>query len=274
MRILILGDGFLGKKYNKYFEDSFLSAIKINSVEDVVNEINIYSPSVLINCIGKTGKPNIDWCEQHKFETTHSNVIIPIFIQEACRRTNVNMVHIGTGCIYSGNNYFTETDEPNFIKSHYSYTKYSVEKMLDNDVLQLRIRMPIDGSQDSRNLLPKLLSYEETINEINSVTILPDLMLATEALIDAKETGVFNVVNPDPISHTDILNMYNRYSENKKHVKEISTKRLSELTNCGRSNCTLSTQKLNSRGVYMRRTFQSLEDCIKEYVNAESPAVL
>jgi dTDP-4-dehydrorhamnose reductase len=35
-------------------------------------------PDVVINAAGKTGKPNVDWCEDHKEETLRSNDTGPL----------------------------------------------------------------------------------------------------------------------------------------------------------------------------------------------------
>jgi hypothetical protein len=72
------------------------------------------------------------------------------------------------GCIYSydaehpiGGKRFTETDPPNFFGSFYSYTKGLVEKMLvtyDN-LLILRLRMPISDDLSDRNFITKISRY-------------------------------------------------------------------------------------------------------------------
>lgn len=274
MRILILGAGYLGKKFHSYFTDSILSKNRINNTEDVVREIEAHKPDALINCIGKTGRPNIDWCEDNKVETIQSNVIVPILIEKACRKNNVKMVQIGTGCLYRGSNRFHESDSPNFYLGTYAHTKHLIQELLDTNILQLRIRMPIDGSHDDRNLLSKLIKYEQTINIENSITILPDLMVAVDKLLRKDANGVFNIVNPNPVTHKQIIDIYNLYSDKKKQFKEMSVKELDNMTKARRSNCTLSTVRLNGYGVYLPDTTESLHKCIKEYVNEESTAVL
>jgi hypothetical protein len=72
------------------------------------------------------------------------------------------------GCIYSydaehpiGGKRFTETDPPNFFGSFYSYTKGLVEKLLvtyDN-LLILRLRMPISDDLSDRNFITKISRY-------------------------------------------------------------------------------------------------------------------
>ena len=71
---LIFGNGYLGNRLGAYLKDSVVSSARINSLEDVEREIEKYNPDNIINCSGKTGRPNIDWCESNKAETHHSNV--------------------------------------------------------------------------------------------------------------------------------------------------------------------------------------------------------
>lgn len=274
MRILILGAGYLGKKFHSYFTDSILSKNRINNTEDVVREIEAHKPDALINCIGKTGRPNIDWCEENKIDTIYSNLMIPLYIQEACKIKKVKMVHMSTGCIYQGNKYFNEDDQPNFIAGVYAKSKYLAEQSLDYEVLQIRARMPIDGSHDSRNLLHKIINYQYTINCINSISVLSDFIEATKKLIEKDAVGIFNVVNSQPVSHNQIIEIYNKYAKDRKVIKEISLNEFNRIVKVCRSNCTLSTDRLNSYGVYMSDIIKKLNEYCEEYVNEESTAVL
>ena len=44
------------------------------------------TPDVVINCAGKTGRPNVDWCEDHKEETVRANVTGPLILLDECRK--------------------------------------------------------------------------------------------------------------------------------------------------------------------------------------------
>lgn len=276
MKILILGNGYLANKFSQAFPSAILSKARIEEEGHIYDELIEHSPSVLINCIGRTGEPNIDWCEQNKRQTFFSNVMVPFMIQRACEKMGVKMVHIGTGCIYDGEEPYSEEDFPTFKNSFYSRTKYICEEGLKEfDVLQIRIRMPIDYFPHRRNLLTKLLNYPQTINRKNSITIVPDLMRATNYLIAHGATGIFNVVNPQPVTHTQILDIYNKYSSTPKHIREISMDRLNNMTIAGRSNCVLSTKKIEEYGHALPNTIDSLNECIERYVkNEESFSVI
>src|SRR5262249_23640971 len=137
-------------------------------------------PDVVINCAGRTGRPNVDWCERHRAETLRSNVTGPLVLLGACLRPGAYLAQLGSGCLYSGDNGgtgFAEGDPPNFAGSYYSRTKAWAEQALrEFPVLILRPRMPFDGSGSPRCLLTKLAGYRRVLDAPNSLTHLPDLL--------------------------------------------------------------------------------------------------
>lgn len=246
---LIIGNGYLGDKFKNYFTDSVMSSVFVNSEQDVVKEIDHYQPEWVINCAGVTGRPNIDWCEDHREDTFNGNIILPWQIAKACQSRRVKMLHLGSGCIYQGDNGgagFSEDDAPNFGGSFYSLTKALSEQLLkDYDVLQLRLRMPIDSDLNSpRNFVKKITNYEKVIDVLNSMTIVEDLLLVADDLMKKNKSGVYNVVNPEPLSHRQILDLYKKIVDPSFDYQIISMEELSKITKAGRSNCVLNGAKL------------------------------
>jgi 3,5-epimerase/4-reductase len=275
MKYLIFGNGWIGNKFAEYLgEEATLSTARIESINDAKTEIFKYNPLWVINCIGKTGKPNVDWCELHKDETLFGNVIVPLILLEACRDTGVQLLHIGTGCIYDGTNDgngYTEEDDPNFAGSYYSNTKAFIERLLKEfDILQLRIRMPISEDLSERNLITKLLKYDNIIDIPNSITYVNDLLKVAKALMEDGARGIFNVVNPQPELHTEILNYYNKISPVYKQFKVISLEELDKTILAKRSNCVLSIKKLESFGLEMTPTNEVIKKCVDEYVRKQN----
>lgn len=275
-KILILGNGFLGNRLYNYFrdnrEDVILSDERIGPVttyKEIKNLINKYNPESILTCIGKTGRPNIDWCESNKESTFFSNVTIPTFIAEVCDDMNIRMVHLGSGCIYESDNEgkgYSEDDKPNFRGSFYSRTKIYSEQILSGykDILQLRIRMPIDNRPGDRNLIDKLLKYDKIINEQNSITYIPDFLKITKELIDRKETGTFNIVNEGSIGHKEILGLYKEIVDPEFKMPEFIE--IEELdTIAKRSNCILSTKKLEDIGIKVRDVREAIRECMYIY---------
>ncbi len=270
MNIIVYGGGFLGKDIADYL-GATLDTRHMTSPSQL--EEGGTAPDVIINAAGKTGRPNVDWCEDHKDETYFANVTLAKMFADHARRHNIRLVHLSSGCIYEGENGghgFTEDDAPNFEGSFYSHTKAEAERQLAeyDNVLTIRPRMPISAVPSPRNLLHKLLGYEKIINVKNSVTITPDLLRSLGVLVASGCTGTFNMVNPDPVTHKDILELYEKHSGRTLHKEYITMGEL--VVKAPRSNTILSAEKLARAGAPMPSTKESLEKIIEEYVQQEA----
>ncbi len=114
MKTLIFGNGFLGKQMAEYL-DAELSSTRITSPEDIEASIT-QKPDVIINAIAKTGRPNVDWCEDNKEETYFANVEVPKLLAAYADCECIRMVQFSNGCIYEGDKGgpgSTEDDQPN-----------------------------------------------------------------------------------------------------------------------------------------------------------------
>jgi 3,5-epimerase/4-reductase len=270
MKALIFGNGFIGNLLNDYLDDSYLPIEVDARCRTMVSKIMDDSkPSVVINCVGKTGRPNIDWCETHKTETMESNVLVPLLLATECSKKGIHFVHISSGCIYSdryGKNDFTEDDEPDFLGSFYSKTKVMAEKVLSVlPSLQLRIRMPIVSYPHDRNLITKLTKYENVIDIQNSVTVVDDFLAVTKALIDLRAEGIFNVVNNGSISASEIMELYTDIVDTSHRYNVMSREELNEVTLGERSNCILRTKKLEEYGLAMPSINKSIKQILRDY---------
>ena len=230
----------------------------------VASLLDEHHPDIVINAAGKTGRPNVDWCEDHKQETIHSNVLGPLVLLDACAKKNIYWVHLGSGCIYQGDKNgagFTEEDPPNFFGSFYSRTKAWSDQMLSEfPLLNLRLRMPFDASNEPRNLINKLVRYTRVLDVKNSLTFIPDFLDVLDQLITKKTTGTFNVVNPGSISPYEMMEQYKKIVDPSHAFEHLTLDHLSDVTKAGRSNCILSTEKLKSQGILL----SSVQDRVKE----------
>lgn len=100
--------------------------------ESVLAEFEKYKPTHVLNAAGVTGRPNVDWCEDHKEETIRTNVIGTLTIADICQEKGIHHTLYATGCIFEyddahviGGQGFKEEDSPNFHGSFYSHTKVS-----------------------------------------------------------------------------------------------------------------------------------------------------
>ncbi|TSC58118.1 MAG: hypothetical protein Greene041619_807, partial [Candidatus Peregrinibacteria bacterium Greene0416_19] len=207
MKVLLLGSrGFMGQRLLSIYPEALIPSVDIADRRAVASLLDDSKPDVVINAAGKTGRPNVDWCEDHKRETLRSNVTGALVLLEECVQRDLYLVHLSSGCIYDGNNGgggFSEDDPPNFFGSFYSRTKaWSDQAMRDfaahpgGGVLTFRLRMPFDGSTDERNLIMKLRKYPRVLDVQNSITHIPDFLTVAHTLIERRRTGVYNIVNP------------------------------------------------------------------------------
>ena len=151
------------------------------------------APDVVINATGKTGRPNVDWCEEHREMTLQSNVIGALNVAVSCAALGAHLVHLGSGCVFNGPapsspsrrrgceacgyaGFVThgsgidrvpvpcssccgwrEDDYAN-PEGFYARTKYATDLVLEKmpHVAIVRLRMPIDGTPHPRNLITKL----------------------------------------------------------------------------------------------------------------------
>lgn len=273
-KILIFGArGWLAKKFANFLPSATLTAVNIADPSQVDSILGNVRPDVIINAAGKTGRPNIDWCEDHRVETYYSNVTGPVVLAEACSKRKIYMVHLSSGCIFNGKSPnlggWTETDVPNPV-SYYGETKAQAEfRLLDNpgDVLIVRLRMPVDKEPGVRNLITKITRYPKVIDVVNSVTVVDDLISVTIQLMERRQTGIFNVVNPEAVRHREILEWYREIVDPNHSCEMITVEQMYELglAKAGRSNCVLSTKKLAWAGIELPDAPEVVRNCLRKY---------
>lgn len=269
VNILLLGSsGYLGEYFKKLYPKAQTPRFDIADQVALRQVLDDLKPEVIINCAGKTGRPNVDWCEDHKEETLRANVIGPLLLLDECLKRGIYLVHISSGCIYEGDNGgkgFSEEDPPNFFGSYYSRTKsISDQAMKDFPVLTLRLRMPFDGTTSERNLIMKLRKYSRVLTAPNAITYLPDLLNVADALIKKRATGIYNVVNKGIISPYQIMELYKKIVDPKHTFEKLTLEELPDVATTGRSNCMLSTAKLEKEGIPMPTVEESLTKALTQ----------
>ena len=252
MKWLIYGStGWIARKFIEYIctndiVDTIVKGIRrMENFDDIKQEILAIQPDRVVVLGGLTYKSpakNIDWCEDHKQEVIRVNVLGVLNIADICEQNNIHCTILGTGCIYSSQNgeVFTEDSMWNFDKSFYSKTKAYTQELLKcyKNVLLLRIRMPIDNTNNPKNFIEKLKSFDKIISIPNSMTVLPEMIPIMVTVIATGQTGTWNCVNPNVISHKEILDMLGIQKE------YVDISHQSELTRVARSNNHLATTKI------------------------------
>ena len=268
MNILVYGStGWIGSKLVKLLEkDSntvYKAKSRLENINNLSNELLLYETKIdhVLMAAGVTGRPNVDWCEDHRDEVMSINVVGVAVVAKWCHTNDVHLTFLGTGCIYEYDAKhlmptdivktigFTEEDEPNFEGSFYSYTKNIVQKIISEyGGLILRIRMPISDDLHPRNFITKIKNYKKVVNIPNSMTILTDLLGIIPNMMNKNVKGTYNFVNGGHISHNQILDLYKKYIDPKFEYVNFSLEEQSKILKAGRSNNTLDNTKLKKLG--------------------------
>ena len=277
MKVLLIGKGFIGNKLYNFLKDkldiSFFSRAELDYTNrKILNDFLIAKNiNVVINCSGYTGYPNVDACEIEKEKCFFYNVSVPTLIAKVCENNSIKFINVSSGCIYTGyEKEFTEKDEPNFgscslSSSYYSFSKHICEALLKNtQSITLRIRMPFCGDVAPRNLIYKVLKYDNIIDLENSGTSVDDFSNFVENLLNhsnfLKIKGPLNVVNPGPLTCKLISEYlsFNGLTNPNWKIVDISDLKIT----APRSNCILSDKKIKQLGLQLPCLAKSLKEAV------------
>jgi dTDP-4-dehydrorhamnose reductase len=280
--ILILGKGFIGTELSNYFDTVDMEyEIYSRSMLDYTNEErfreflsnNESKYYAIISAFGYTGRPNVDGCESNKEDCWNFNVMYPLGVVKVANEFKLPVIHVSSGCIYNGyEKHFTENDKPNFglfsnESSFYSKCKHASEIMLDGYcVYILRIRIPFTATRVPKNYFTKLYNYNDLIDMPNSVTSVYDLnnfIFRMLYLLTDLPGGIYNVVNPQPIKASEVVDLMKKYGVENPNWNFIDVKDLNTVAN--RSNCILDTAKIQHYNLPLPNTLESIERDIKVF---------
>ena len=199
MKIAVLGKGYLGKEFERQgYEvlgrDEFeLPLFDNDTLTTKWDKLTKYD--VLINCIAKS---NTRWCEDHKNfkEARWINGEFVDILSRFCKRGNIKLVHVSTGCLYDCSNVPCRENDFKVTHCNYTVSKWIGENgcNLDRDLV-IRPRLFFSGIKDKNNLLCKLPAFERYVNVLNSYTHVAEIPKAVQVLLDNKQVGIFNVAN-------------------------------------------------------------------------------
>jgi 3,5-epimerase/4-reductase len=282
VNVFSIGNGFVS---NHLRYPIIKDRLELNTTQ-IENLIDKYKPDVLINCIGKTGTPNIDWCENNREITALTNTALPIMLADVCNKKDIRLVQVGSGCIFMGtspNVFLTDLkqmvttgqsmvdlgwkeDDIANPGSFYSKTKYACDLAIGEmkNVSILRIRMPISKQNVSRNFISKILKYDQVIDIPNSVTFMDDFVRCVDWVIENQKQGIFHVTNPGTLSARETVIEYMKYFDHK--FKTISEEQLNKLTVAKRSNCILNSSKIIRAGFKFQPAKEALVEYMQQYI--------
>lgn len=297
MKLLIYGSkGWIGNQFINYLKEYNLNnlekidyiegLVRIDNTEELKKEILENNPTNIITFIGRThGKidnkiySTIDYLEQEGklVENIRDNLFSPISLALICMELNIHYSYLGTGCIFDYDknhpygeevNGFTEEDKPNFFGSSYSIVKGFTDRLfhqLENNCLNMRIRMPITCENNNRNFITKIIKYEKICSIPNSMTVLEDFYPIIIDLLKNKTTGTINLTNPGLISHNEILELYKKYVDKNFKWKNFTIEEQNNILDSKRSNNYLNTLKLKNMFPNINHIKKSVENILKKY---------
>jgi len=246
---------------------------RLEDRKQLEEEIRAVKPNFIINAAGVTGRPNVDWCEDHKVETLRANIIGALNLADVAYSHQIHVTNFGTGCIYqydeahpmySGMG-FKEEEKPNFSGSFYSKSKIMLDELLKSypNVLNLRLRMPISSDLHPRSFVTKIIHYEKVINIPNSMTVLDDLLPVAIEMALRHLTGNYNFTNPGAMSHNDILSLYQLYVDPSFTWKNFTVEEQNKILKAQRSNNELDVSKLLAEFPNIPSIQESMENVFK-----------
>lgn len=276
MKWLIYGhQGWIGSYFCKYIQENFpqielvFPSSRAEDLEGIEKDLDHFKPDRVLSFIGRTSGPGfstIDYLEQKGKlqENVRDNLFSPVALMKLSSDRGIHFTYLGTGCIFSydepTDKPFTEKCKPNFFGSSYSTVKGftdTISRLFDN-VLNVRIRMPITSYDCPKNFISKIIRYPQICNTLNSMTVLDDAIPALISEIIRGRTGTINLVNQGAIDHVTILEMYKKYI-NPNHTYELmSEKQQDNMLLAQRSkNVLIASLDLPSCKESIERIFQS-----------------
>ena len=264
MKWLVFGHkGWIGQKVVKIIESKeyivVTTDIRADDEQNIDKLLQDIQPDRVISLIGRThgeGYTTIDYLEQKGklIENVRDNLYSPLVLGLLCKKYNIHYTYLGTGCIFSGyNEEYKEENIPDFFGSSYSVVKGFTDrlmKQLDDNVLNVRIRMPITSEKNNvRNFIYKITHYEKICSMTNSMSVLPELLPLMIDMADKKQTGTINLTNPGAITHNEILEMYKEIVDPTFIWQNFTIEEQNQILASKRSNNFLNTEQLENYNV-------------------------
>lgn len=273
-RVLIFGNGQIGNFYLDHFNDTGTTAqiayeTDIRDADQVAKVIDEFKPDVVINTAART---NLEWCGLNRLEAFDINVLGAATVAKVCDEKGIYLIHFSSGCIFSsadGTDARTETD-PGDPSSYYGWTKVWSEQMVmfersaNFKCLILRPRQPVSARLYHKNMLTKMLTFSKFVDTANSGTVIEDLMVWTDQLIERQVTGVLHVANSGYTTPYQIGLMIKEFILPDLEPEKISKAELDKMTPNTRVDTVLDVSKLESLGIEVKPYEDRLREIIQQ----------
>jgi dTDP-4-dehydrorhamnose reductase len=282
-RILLIGSGgYIGQAFVKEIQDRGI-ALEVDHnrlyyhTRKIGPVLNTTSPDLVINCAAFITKPSVDLCENHKADTLIGNLVFPHLLACLCSDRDIPLLHVSTGCLYSGDNQgngFTEMDPPMLTLDSgcgiYVASKELAERAVRDACFNryiCRIRLPFSNVHHERNYISKLLTYPKIYSNVNSISCREDFVKACLDLWHRGAAyGTYNMTNPGSITAREIIDMVEHYAGIQRDWKYWEEEEFMASVTTKKSNCVLNVDKLLLTGVKIRPIRDAVQDCIINWI--------
>jgi len=202
-------------------------------VREIINKIK---PDLIIHTAGFT---NVDGCEFDPGKSLISNVKVASNLAKACSKYSIKLVHISTDHLFDGLTQYKSEIEETRPQNVYGRHKGEAEKkILNSNPEALIVRSNFFGWGPSYRRSISDLVIDSLKNSINlqmfdDVFFTPismkSLIELTHALIDKKQSGVFNICSNERLSKYEFsVRLANKFNFDGDCIQPIQSKRLIE----------------------------------------------
>ena len=301
MIVLLGANGHIGQGFSRELRGRGETLIPLTQegldfsrFEVLFDYLRRVKPDLLINAASYPAFPLEGGCEFEGIETLRPEPVSPQTVAKACLLTKTPWAHVASGSVYSGakifdnaklrivtdvtrpevlsayaahpDNFlgFTEKDAPNFKPQNGQAAALNLGATQDTAYIW-RFRMTFSEDWEPWNLLWQLHHASHVHDAINSVSHLGDCVRACLDLWERRAPyGVYNVTNPEPVTHQQILSELHRTAKPRPRGRcPIGSEIVQPLSPPVRSNCILDVSKLLWTGVKIRPAMEALRHALK-----------
>jgi 3,5-epimerase/4-reductase len=248
--VIFGSNGYLGNHIMNILKTQGKNVITLNErlsdISIIKDKLILYKPKYVINAAGLTGVPNIDWCDSNKEQTIETNITYQLTLCHVCKELNIHLTIFGSGGIFNTAGIKTDNENGDFFDKFYSEARIYLENIVKHysNVLYLRINYPISSCENPKNLLVKLTKFTTIANINLSMTCIDTLFPLLSTIIENKEIGVMNFVNPGVINLINIIKRYNTHNNISNNFQTVeNTKRPCPIL------CTKKIEKYNPSNI-------------------------
>lgn len=198
----------LARTESKYIKSVICDVSDTTVLYNIVKQGNYDS---IINCVGILNRS----AEKNKSRATFLNAYLPHFLAEVTQKTDTQIIHLSTDCVFSGKRGNYSEDDLRDGENFYDRSKALGE--LDDDK-NITLRTSIIGPDINQNGIGLFNWFMSQKSEVNGFTkamwtgqTTLQLAKTMEAASKEKAYGLYNVVPNTSISKYELLKLFNHH---------------------------------------------------------------